>query len=118
VAVHDIESVEVDRASHVDILFVDGVRARFELGPLRQACPCADCNARRTRGQSVAAWIDRGEPITVTDAELSGAWGLSLTWSDGHSTGIYAWEKLRSWLDAGRLGAIVEPGDSATGQGS
>ena len=48
--------------------------------------------------------VERGESITITDAELSGAWGLSLDWSDGHSTGIYAWEKLRAWVDSGRLG--------------
>jgi DUF971 family protein len=118
VTAHDIESVEVDRRSHVEVVFDDGVRARFELGPLRQACPCADCNAKRTRGQSVAPWIDRGEAITVNDAELSGAWGLSLAWSDGHSTGIYAWETLRSWLDAGRLGVMLDSGDSAAGNDS
>jgi DUF971 family protein len=52
--------------------------------------------------------VERGDPITITDAELSGAWGLSLDWSDGHSTGIYAWEKLREWVDAGRVGTIIE----------
>ncbi len=105
-ATHDIESVEVDRTSHVEVLFEDGVRARFELGPLRQACPCADCNAKRIRDQPVAPGIDRGEPITISDAALSGAWGLSLDWSDGHSTGIYAWEKLRQWVDVGQVGTI------------
>jgi DUF971 family protein len=107
VAKHDIESVEVDRGSHVEVLFEDGVRARFELRPLREACPCADCNARRTRGQPVAPWIDEHRPITIVDAELSGAWGLSLEWSDGHSTGIYAWERLRQWADDGDVVTIA-----------
>jgi DUF971 family protein len=107
VAKHDIESVEVDRRSHVEVLFDDGVRARFELGPLRRACPCADCNARRSRDQPVAPWVDESRPVTIVDAELSGAWGLSLEWSDGHSTGIYAWEKLREWVDDGRVGSIT-----------
>jgi DUF971 family protein len=63
----------------------------------------------------VAPWIDEGRPITVTDAELSGAWGLSLDWSDGHSTGIYAWEKLRSWVDAGQVGTVDgQGGDPAS----
>jgi DUF971 family protein len=106
VAKHDIESVEVDRQSHVEVLFEDGVRARFELGPLRLACPCADCNAKRTRGQAVQPAVEGGGAITITDAELSGAWGLSLDWSDGHSTGIYAWEKLRSWVDANEVGTV------------
>lgn len=107
VASSDIESVEVDRTSHVEVLFEDGVRARFELGPLRLACPCADCNSKRVLGRPVQAAVERGEPIRITDAQLSGAWGLSLDWSDGHSTGIYAWEKLREWIDAGYLGTVV-----------
>ncbi len=105
---HEIESVEVDRQSHVEVLFEDGVRAWFELAPLRLACPCADCNAKRSRGESVQPAVERGDPITITDAELSGAWGLSLDWSDGHSTGIYAWEKLREWVDTGRVGTIID----------
>ena len=38
-------------------------------------------------GQTTELWIE--------DAELVGAWGLSIRWSDGHSTGIYSWELLR-----------------------
>ena len=98
----------MDRRSHVEVLFEDGVRARFELGPLRLACPCADCNAKRTREQSVQPAVERGEAITINDAELSGAWGLSLDWSDGHSTGIYAWERLREWVETGRVGTISD----------
>ena len=36
----------------------------------------------------------------IEDAELVGAWGLSVTWNDGHSTGIYSWDALRRWCDA------------------
>jgi len=32
-------------------------------------------------------------------AELVGAWGLSVTWNDGHSTGIYPFESLRRWRE-------------------
>ena len=35
--------------------------------------------------------------LTAVDAELVGGWGLSITWSDGHSTGIFAWSILRAW---------------------
>jgi DUF971 family protein len=108
VAHHDIESVEVVRLSHVEILFADGVRARFDLEPLRLACPCAECNAKRSAGTSVQPGVERGAGITVRSAEMAGAWGLSLDWSDGHSTGIYAWEKLREWIDTGAIGAVVE----------
>ena len=96
---HDVTSIEVDRQSHVEIEFEDGVTARFELAPLRLACPCAECNSRRDRGESASRWVQEGDGISITDAELAGNWGLSLEWSDGHSTGIYAWTVLRRWAD-------------------
>ncbi|NND74063.1 MAG: DUF971 domain-containing protein [Ilumatobacter sp.] len=96
---HDITSVEVDRTSHVEVEFEDGVTARFELAPLRLACPCAECNARRQRDEPASAAVADGGPISIVDAEFSGNWGLRLDWSDGHSTGIYAWTTLRRWAD-------------------
>jgi DUF971 family protein len=30
----------------------------------------------------------------IIDAEFGGAWGMSITWNDGHSTGIYSWDLL------------------------
>lgn len=96
---HDVTSIEVDRQSHIEIEFEDGTSARFELAPLRLACPCAECNSRRDRGESASQWVQEGQDISITDAELAGNWGLSLEWSDGHSTGIFAWTVLRQWAD-------------------
>jgi DUF971 family protein len=96
---HDVLNIEVDRTSHVEIAFEDGVTARFELAPLRLACPCAECNSRRQKGEPASKWVMEGDPISITGAELAGAWGLSIDWSDGHSTGIYAWTVLRQWID-------------------
>lgn len=104
---YDVEAIEVDRKSHVTIRFSDGVTGRFEVGELRLACPCAECNGKRQREQSVQPAVERGEPIAVTDAELSGAFGLNLDWSDGHRTGIYGWSLLRDRLDRGTLGTVV-----------
>ena len=42
----------------------------------------------------------------IVDAELVGAWGLSMRWSDGHDTGIYSWAALRDWWDAGLRGPL------------
>jgi DUF971 family protein len=38
-------------------------------------------------------------PLTAIDAELVGNWGLTIRWSDGHETGIYAWSILRAWAE-------------------
>ena len=49
------------------------------------------------------AWPRAGqsEAIEIRDASFSGAWGISITWSDGHDTGIYAWANLRRWWTTG-----------------
>ena len=79
----------------------------FPVEALRSACPCAACRGQRERGE--VAWPRPGAPsaISIRHAELNGAWGLSVDWSDGHSTGIYAWSTLRRWWDAGMTGGMV-----------
>jgi DUF971 family protein len=36
------------------------------------------------------------EPLKITDASLVGNYAVRLTFSDGHSTGIYSWDYLRN----------------------
>ena len=108
---YDVDAIEVDRTAQVTVGFGDGVTARYGLAELRLACPCAECNGKRQRGESVQPAVEGGSPVTITDAELSGAFGLSLDWSDGHRTGIYSWTMLRDRLDDGSLGA---PAPTAT----
>lgn len=88
--------VELDRAVELRVSYDDGVTASFPLLPLRQACPCAGCQGRRERD---LAPFD-GDSIAAVGAEMHGNWGITIRWSDGHDTGIYAWEHLRRWWDA------------------
>ena len=105
-----VVAVDVDRERAVTVEWDDGRRGRFALDELRRACPCAACRGRRDRG--LAAWPLPGGPdtVTVASAELVGAWGISFRWSDGHGTGIYAWDTLRSWLEAGDAEETGETG--------
>jgi len=93
--------IDIQRDRSVTITFEDGLVCTFPVDVLRAACPCATCRGLRERGED--AWPRPGSPasISIRDAALNGAWGLSIDWSDGHSTGIYAWAALRRWWDAG-----------------
>jgi DUF971 family protein len=89
-------SVDIERTEAVSVTWDDGRVDRFGLFDLRSACQCAECRGLRERGATV------GSPdVTVVSAETVGAWGLSLLWSDGHATGIYPWDLLRSWGNPG-----------------
>ena len=107
--------IDVDRTRAVTITFEDGTTSEFPVARLRAMCPCATCRGMRERG--VDAWPRPGgsTAIAVVDAQLSGAWGLSIDWSDGHSTGIYAWSTLRRWWDAGLGTPMVDDGAPPSG---
>ena len=62
-------------------------------------CPCAECRGLRDRGEQAWPRPSSPRPLRAEDAELVGAWGLSVRWNDGHSTGIYSWDVLRAWSD-------------------
>ncbi len=89
--------IDVQRDHGVTITWDDGHVSTFGLEGLRIACQCAQCRGLRQDGQ--AAWPRPGAPDTlrIEAAEKVGNWGLNLEWNDGHGTGIYTWDTLRSW---------------------
>jgi DUF971 family protein len=99
-------NVEIERTTAMTVTFDDDVVCVFPVEELRRACPCATCRSMRDRGEE--PWPRPGGPTTiaVADAEFSGAWGISISWSDGHSTGIYPWASLRRWHDGVAAGML------------
>lgn len=91
--------VEVRRDEGVTITYADGHVATFDLMTLRLGCPCAECRGLRERGVEVWPRPRSPRPLRIDDAEYHGAWGLALTWNDGHSTGIFPFEGLRRLSD-------------------
>jgi DUF971 family protein len=102
VEVSEVTDITVDRDTAVTLTFADGRECTFGLEELRQACPCAGCRGARDKGEAPWPTPRSPLPLTITDANLVGAWGLSITWNDGHAAGIYPWESLRRWCDHGR----------------
>lgn len=83
--------IDVDGAEGVTITWEDGQTSHYDAEALRTSCPCASCRDIRDRGMAVVA-----TGVVPVAAELVGNWGLQITWSDGHSTGIYSWEFLQA----------------------
>ena len=97
---HDVETptgVEVDREHGVTLTWPDGLTSTFALEELRVNCPCAECRGLRERDLPVWPKANSPQPLRIENAELVGAWGVTLQWNDGHSTGIFSWELLRAW---------------------
>lgn len=90
----------VERDKGLTVTFADDLTAEFSLMQIRLACPCATCRSLRDVDNDV--WPRPGSPLPlrIEDAELHGAWGIRLTWNDGHGTGIYPFELLREWAES------------------
>lgn len=63
---------------------------------VRCACPCAACVDERT-GQRTLDPDSIPPDVSVTQMELVGHYAVQFVWSDGHQTGIYTWDQLRSF---------------------
>ena len=100
--------MDVERERGLTVVFADGHECFFANDDLRGGCPCATCRDLRSVGQD--AWPRPGDDpvVTIVNAELVGAWGISFAWSDGHATGIFPFESLREWCEA----RAAEPGPS------
>jgi len=91
----------------LDITWSDGKSGMISNIELRKHCPCAGC--RELRGDDTHA-----KPLTGKKKSLSviqntieeetnlkqvwavGTYAVGLEWGDGHSTGIYTYDLLRS----------------------
>ena len=96
----DVEApieVELDRAAGLTLHWPDGTVSHFGLEELRRNCPCAECRGLREQGRVVGPNPRSLLTLTAVDAELVGGWGVTIRWSDGHGTGIFAWSILRAW---------------------
>jgi ATP-binding protein involved in chromosome partitioning len=92
----------VKRDEGVTVTYADGHVATFALVELRHACPCATCRSLRDLNDELWPRPSSPVPLTIANAEMHGAWGLNITWNDGHATGIYPFDALRRWSDNGR----------------
>lgn len=75
------------------------LRTRHTAYHLRKSCTCANCIDEDT-GRQLLDPSRVPLDISITDIKPVGRYGLSITFSDRHSTGIYTFDHLRS-IDEG-----------------
>lgn len=98
--------IHVSNGTGVDIVWADGHASHYDFVYLRDNCPCATCNDERIKKES----LGEASPTFVSSPALPmfkpkpraqsatpvGQYAIQLSFSDGHSTGIYSYEHLRS----------------------
>lgn len=79
----------------VSIRWQDGHASVYPARALRLACPCAGCTDAMTgQARLVAANVPADvHPVAV---RVVGRYAVAIRWSDGHDTGLYAFDALRA----------------------
>ena len=91
----DPVQISVSRSRGLTIQWREGHRSEYPLRYLRDRCPCATCT--ETRGGADPSPFPMFQPaLRLVSVEPVCRYALKLQWSDGHNTGIYSWEYLRS----------------------
>ena len=81
------------------IKWKDGVVSEYVPRQLRLRCPCAACVDELTGVRTLTPEMVH-EGVYPTAIHYVGRYAIQCVWSDGHSTGIYAFEYLRRLADA------------------
>ncbi|MEM7481198.1 MAG: DUF971 domain-containing protein [Acidobacteriota bacterium] len=91
--VHVTEARRLPEESVLRLTWSDGHSGDFDYRYLRGWCPCAGCQGHG--GTSIVFRPPAGA-VTADIIEPVGNYALSILWSDGHGTGIYRFDFLRT----------------------
>jgi DUF971 family protein len=87
------------------IKWEDGREDFLGLADLRRACPCAGCKGER----DILGNLYKGpeQPLTerafaLSELKMVGTYAIQPVWADGHNTGLYSFDYLRSLTEAGK----------------
>jgi DUF971 family protein len=81
--------------SEITITWDDGHTSVYTLERLRDNCPCATCNEYRETTSALLPLYEEGK-YSLTAVHQVGSYAVQLRWGDGHDTGIFTFEYLRS----------------------
>jgi DUF971 family protein len=103
--------LDLKKTEKLTIEWQDGRACTYSVSLLRSMCPCALCKLQRDQRDPHQLMTEQAptkktsltvlpgnyaEPIVVKDASLVGNYAMKIEWSDGHDSGIYSFEYLRS----------------------
>jgi len=76
----------------------DGVCTVTRWQTLREQCPCAGCREERLKPADPFRILKPSElePLKPVRIEPIGIYAYKITWSDGHDTGLFTLDHLRS----------------------
>ena|ERR1700736_5504267 len=102
--------VHVTSGAGVDVVWSDNHASHYDFVYLRDLCPCALCNEERGKKEAAAmapqnaAALPSSSPLLplfkpkprAQSAATVGSYAIQISFTDGHSSGIYSFDYLRT----------------------
>jgi DUF971 family protein len=96
----NIRALQSDQV--LEVTWPDHRVDRLAYRALRGACPCAACRDEWT-GQRILDPNSIRPDLKLVGMENIGTYAVQLAWNDGHSSGLFTWETLRSIGESGSV---------------
>lgn len=91
--------IELRRSEGLAVVWADGQESFYPVALLRRLSPSADARAVRealaVNPLTVLPSTAGHGPLRAEAAEMVGNYAVRITFSDGHSTGLFSWRYLR-----------------------
>src|SRR5580698_1855194 len=99
----DPEHIAISKSKGIEIDWKDGHHSSYGTEYLRDWCPCAGCTGshgtepreKTSESQSNPFQMYK-EKVKMLAIEPVGSYAVRIEWNDGHNTGIYSYDHLRS----------------------
>jgi len=93
--------LDLDRARGLTVQWRDGSESFYPIDHLRRYSPSAEARELREELErnplAVLPTSNASDaPLEALDAELVGTYAIRIRFSDGHNTGLFTWNYLRS----------------------
>lgn len=91
--------LDVTKDRGLTVEWADGTTAFYSVAYLRRMSPSAEARHLReslAKNPLTVLPAAPNTPLTITATELRGNYAVWFRFSDGHDTGIYSWDYLRS----------------------
>ena len=107
------KQIKISDKNKLSLRWNDDALSIISLKYLRDECPCATC-----KGETILFKTFRPPKPTMISPEMYkiksidvvGEYAIQIVWKDGHNTGIYSWEYLKT-LESGENNNIQQKYD-------
>lgn len=97
-----VSEINVDREEGIlTVVWRDGARQQIRLSDLRRGCPCAVCEGNRMAEDDDVLHVISPDALQASDGVTEiipvGRYAIQIRWTDGHDTGIYTYDYLKTF---------------------